>query len=107
MMCELYENLSIAVYDARGNGDRGVVPTITGDHENRITDYTAILCCNDRRHVDYHIVENHAAPVVLLTIASTSTHAEMTNGRISPTLLNRAGTGGNQLPILVLKRNDE
>ena len=29
-------------YDARGNGDGKIVPTITGDHENRITDYTAI-----------------------------------------------------------------
>ena len=31
------------VYDARGNGDSKIVPTITGDHENRITDYTAIV----------------------------------------------------------------
>lgn len=30
------------VYDARGNGGGKIVPTITGDHENRITDYTAI-----------------------------------------------------------------
>lgn len=30
------------VYDSRGNGDGKIVPTITGDHENRITDYTAI-----------------------------------------------------------------
>lgn len=30
------------VYDARGNGDGKIVPTITGNHENRITDYTAI-----------------------------------------------------------------
>ena len=30
------------VYDARGNGDGKIVPTITDDHENRITDYTAI-----------------------------------------------------------------
>lgn len=30
------------VYDARGNGDGKIVLTITGDHENRITDYTAI-----------------------------------------------------------------
>ena len=30
------------VYDARGNGDGKIVPTITGDHENRITDYTTI-----------------------------------------------------------------
>ena len=33
-----------AVYDARGNGDGETVPTITGDHQNRITDYTAICC---------------------------------------------------------------
>lgn len=32
------------VYDTRGNGDGETVPTITGDHNNRITDYTA-LCC--------------------------------------------------------------
>lgn len=30
------------VFDARGNGDGKIVPTITGDHQNRITDYTAI-----------------------------------------------------------------
>lgn len=30
------------VYDARGNGDGRTCPTITGDHENRTTDYTAI-----------------------------------------------------------------
>lgn len=30
------------VYDARGNGSGGVAPTITGDHENRVTDYTAL-----------------------------------------------------------------
>lgn len=35
-----------AVYDARGNGDGGVTPTITGDHENRITDYTALCIGN-------------------------------------------------------------
>lgn len=31
-----------SVYDARGNGNGQIVPTITGDHESRITDYTAI-----------------------------------------------------------------
>lgn len=30
------------IFDARGNGDGRTCPTITGDHENRITDYTAI-----------------------------------------------------------------
>lgn len=31
------------VFDARGNGDGKTVPTITGDHESRVTDYTAIV----------------------------------------------------------------
>lgn len=29
-------------YDARGNGDGACCPTLTGDHENRVTDYTAV-----------------------------------------------------------------
>ena len=33
-----------AVYDARGNGDGNTVPTLTGDHQNRVTDYTAVVC---------------------------------------------------------------
>lgn len=32
------------VYDARGNGNGKIAPTITGDHENRITDYTGVVC---------------------------------------------------------------
>lgn len=31
------------VYDARGNGDGQTVSTITGDHNNRITDYTCLV----------------------------------------------------------------
>ena len=30
------------IFDAQGNRDGQIVPTITGDHEIRITDYTAI-----------------------------------------------------------------
>ena len=33
----------VIVYDARGNGGGGITPTITGDHQNRVTDYTAIV----------------------------------------------------------------
>lgn len=32
----------VKVFDARGNGDGQIAPTITGDHESRIKDYTAI-----------------------------------------------------------------
>lgn len=33
---------NVVCYDARGNGDGVHVPTLTGDHENRVTDYTAV-----------------------------------------------------------------
>lgn len=35
-----------AVYDARGNGDGKISPTLTGDHQNRVTDYTALCVGN-------------------------------------------------------------
>lgn len=34
-------------YDARGNGDGKTVNTLTGDHNNRITDYTTVICLQD------------------------------------------------------------
>ena len=34
------------VYDCRGNGGGYLVPTLTGDHENRVTDYTALAVAN-------------------------------------------------------------
>lgn len=36
------EQVCHVVYDPRGNGDGRIAPTITGDHQNRVTDYTAI-----------------------------------------------------------------
>jgi DNA (cytosine-5)-methyltransferase 1 len=35
------QNIAV-IYDARGNGDGKVSPTMTGDHNDRITDYTAV-----------------------------------------------------------------
>lgn len=40
------EPRDLAVYDARGNGDGQIVPTLTGDHESRVTDYTALVVGN-------------------------------------------------------------
>lgn len=37
---------SVVTYDARGNGDGKTVCTITGDHQNRVTDYTALCVGN-------------------------------------------------------------
>jgi DNA (cytosine-5)-methyltransferase 1 len=36
----------MVTYDARGNGDGDVVNTLAGDHQNRITDYTALVLRN-------------------------------------------------------------
>ena len=33
----------VLIYDARGNGGGDTCPTITGDHQNRVTDYTALV----------------------------------------------------------------
>lgn len=38
------------VYDCRGNGSGDIVPNLTGDHENRVTDYTAICVGNGQIH---------------------------------------------------------
>lgn len=40
------EPRDIVAYDARGNGDGEIVPTLTGDHESRVTDYTALIVGN-------------------------------------------------------------
>lgn len=37
------EKKKAQIFDARGNGGGDISPTITGDHQNRITDYTAII----------------------------------------------------------------
>ena len=42
----IVQPITPCVFDARGNGDGSTVPTITGDHGNRITDYTAICVGN-------------------------------------------------------------
>ena len=42
--CNQGANIVLECYDARGNGDGDTVSTITGDHNSRITDYTAVVC---------------------------------------------------------------
>lgn len=56
------------VFDARGNGDGITVPTITGDHESQVTDYTAIA-------VDLYngaMTGDKAAPITCRSIGSHS-----------------------------------
>lgn len=37
------DNQVAVVYDARGNGDGEIAGTLTGEHQNRVTDYTALV----------------------------------------------------------------
>lgn len=76
-------NKKTLVYDTRGNGAGETVPTITGDHNNRVTDYTclAITRC-------YDIGEAR--------LRTPSEYIEK-----SPTITARCGTGGNNVPGFV------
>lgn len=38
------------VYDCRGNGSGNIVPNLLGDHQNRVTDYTAVCVGNGQMH---------------------------------------------------------
>ncbi len=44
---------NVVCYDARGNGDGVHVPTLTGDHENRVTDYTAVTTYRNPKIGEY------------------------------------------------------
>ena len=41
------------IYDARGNGNGALCPTLTGDHENRVTDYTAVAVYRNPKIGEY------------------------------------------------------
>ena len=59
---------------------------MTGDHQNRVTDYT---------------------PVVVLALGATNANASMTDGDKAPTMLARAGTGGGNEPIVLMRIEHE
>lgn len=44
------------MYDSRGNGDGATSPTLTGDHQNRVTDYTAV-CVGNRHYTQQRVGE--------------------------------------------------
>lgn len=41
---------NIVVYNSRENGSGNIVPNLTGDHENRVTDYTEVCVGNGQMH---------------------------------------------------------
>ena len=58
------------VYDTRGNGSGAVCPTLTGDHENRVTDYTAVCIATGQANAETLTERspmlncNHEQPIV-------------------------------------------
>lgn len=79
-------NKKTLVYDTRGNGDGETVPTITGDHNNRVADYTCLVAEPAVRCYD----------IGEARLRTPSEYIEKT-----PTLTARCGTGGNNVPGVV------
>ena len=79
----------VKVFDARGNGDGQIVPTITGDHESRITDYTAIA-------VDLYNGAVTGDTATSITCRSIASHS-------GPQVMERYGIGNGQAHSSVTK----
>ena len=54
--------MNAAIYDARGNGEGTICPTLTGDHQDRITDYTAIVLERSDEDADCPIQQSEQRP---------------------------------------------
>lgn len=63
-----------AVYDARGNGDDQTVCTLTGDHQDRVTDYTTVCVGNGQtndismKEISNTLDAGHDAQAVLTAV---------------------------------------
>ena len=78
----------VKVFDARGNGDGQIVPTITGDHESRIIDYTAIavdlyngaVTGDTATSITCRSIASHSGPQVMESygIGNGQAHASVT-----------------------------
>lgn len=112
---------SSKVWDSRGNGNGNIAPTITGDHNNRITDYTALcvitgadlynqalteevsmtLCAgrNDCQKVPCVIfAKSDSSCNEMLAMATQQGGAEIGKD-LCPTVTAAAGTSGNNQPV--------
>ena len=94
-----------AIYDMRGNGSGDLAPTITGDHNNRVTDYTAV--CIQGSVVDREGYQNGSGikAGVSYTLNSTDRHVICmgTSQENAAILEDQAATitCGNDRPICV------
>lgn len=77
------------IYDARGNGSGKLASTLTGDHDNRVTDYTNVVLQKE--------------PYLL---ESNQNHATINNDGICTTLPASMGMGGGYVPMITQKYYD-
>lgn len=70
-------------YDARGNGDGVVAPTITGDHNGHISDYTSVVVIDHSRRHSYQPLD------------------------VFPTMEAHMGTGGGNVPLILVENSNE
>ena len=68
-------NVPAVVYDARGNGEGRICPTLTGDHENRVTDYTALVCLEGNGSRESHHGDGYVESNVMYTLNTVERHA--------------------------------
>ena len=76
-------DIQAAVFDARGNGNGQTVCTLTGDHENRVTDYTSLVIATWQANAEINqglcptLNCNHEAPII-------SANADSSVRRLTP-----------------------
>lgn len=68
------DNIPCVCYDARGNGDGKTASTLIGDHQNRITDYTAIVCLEGNGQRPSHRGNGYAETDKMYTLNATEAH---------------------------------
>jgi len=72
------------IWDARGNGNGQLCATLTGDHDNRITDYTNVVVQKEEPYL----------------LESNQNHATVTNNGVCSTLPASMGLGGGYVPMV-------
>lgn len=114
-----------AVFDARGNGDGNTSPTMTGDHNSRITDYSAIVVSGEKTVAGFKYkagakagsiaysdersptlsAETHDASVITPTGFSQAAYDKFSEGNKTATLKARGGSYGGGSETLIVNKD--
>ena len=91
-------------YDMRGNGDGKTSNTLTGDHANRPTDYTPVVCVNARE--DPIAISGKSLPLGAKDIGHAVSIAENQRGelrtsKMADSLNNGGGKPGQGYPAVL------